>query len=402
MLTARNKILLAHADPWGLETGGCPGTGERWQAFGGYGLGAAGDVPIIGSEVETLGTSGEKISAGMEAGDINAVAEGMEEGLDAVASGAAKLEGAWNDAGKFFMSLGGTVTVPKIGFKVRENPAVTQRLPMWGAKVPPAVVAKIVAQGGTIDQTNVSTPQAFMDKVAAGWFFPGSNWAGFGLAKPEPGGFVGQIWNPFAGKWQASGQALPKVVIGPAGTAIADTQEAAPITAYQGDPTQRDVDKYGKDMAAYLALARMRVQAEQYAAAIQGHIYQGQMPWGLVPLAVILTHPQNAVMIAEQRQFSHGPFKGQTWRKKRIQWIKELAATIRQLPADLTDELGTAGAAGWGKLEAALAAATVDGGTTGTRVLDTDASGGAKGRIGGAAVAAAGAAGLGLLWMFFA
>ncbi len=384
MLTLRNRQLLAAADPWGLETGGCPGTGERWESFGG--LGAAGDVPLIGGEVATLETSGEKISAGMEAGDINAVAKGAEEGIEAVASGYAKLEGAWNDAQKFFMSVGGTITVPSIG---KKGPG----LPMWAESKPPNIDWTKIAV------INVTTPESFINAVSQGYLFYGPDWARFGLAKPVPGGTKGQVWNPFSNRWQKSGFPLP---IPGTPTAIELQEEAKAITAYQGDTTQRDVDKFGKDITAYLALARTRVQAEQYKAAIQGHIYQGRMPWGLVPLIVIVTNPFNAVMIAEGRRFSHGPFKGQTWRKKRIQWIKELAATIRQMPADLSAQLGPAGAKDWLTLEEKLATATVDGTTSGTRVLDTDASGRARGR-GGAAVAAVGAAaGLGLLWFLLA
>ena len=121
MMTRQNLALLAAADPWGLETGGCPGLGDRsdsWQMHG-YALRGLGEeVPIIGSDIESTKKAGEKIIAGIEGGDLNKVQDGMEEGLRAVEDGTAKLSAAWSDASKFFMVLGGTITAPYVGARV--------------------------------------------------------------------------------------------------------------------------------------------------------------------------------------------------------------------------------------------------------------------------------------------
>ncbi|HDZ21925.1 MAG TPA: hypothetical protein ENH78_11595, partial [Phycisphaerae bacterium] len=277
MMTRKNLALLAAADPWGLETGGCPGLGDRsdsWQMHG-YALRGLGqDVPIIGSDIEATGKAGEKIVAALEAGDINAVAAGMEEGLEAIETGTAKLSSAWSDAAKFMMLFGGTVTAPILGAKIIGPAAAAGvRLPMWG-HISKAKSAEVRNAGGTIRTVKVAAVQDFMDLVAAGWLFPPSAWDAISLVKPEPGGVYGEVWNPFGGRWQPSNEPLPEV-----GSAEAFAQEET-STAYQGDVLLRDVDGQAKNMPGNLALAALRVRAGEYAAANNGAIYAGVNPWG--------------------------------------------------------------------------------------------------------------------------
>lgn len=358
MMTLRGRQLLAAADPWGADgLGACGGY---------YGLGAVTDVPLIGGELGKTGAAGEKIGAGLEAGDINAVAEGAKEGIAAVQSGAAKLEGAWNDAEKFFISMGGTVTVPSFGFK---GPNV----PMWSdPPLPPNVDLK------KVQTIKVSTPDAFIRAVADGWMFLNPDWKRFQLSHPKPGGVTGQVWNPFGGgKWQAAGQGIP---LPGGGSATSDW----------ADPYQRDIDIRAAKMAPYLALAATRVSAKQYKAANEGHLFEGQYPWGLVPLIAILTQPGEASVIARGLKFSTGPLAGTTYKRQRIKWIQALQKVVAKMPPNErplnTDK---------------LASATEDGTPAGKRI--TPNGNGATGAgAGGGAVALAAGAGLGLLWLLFA
>lgn len=311
MMTRRNMHLLAIADPWGLE-----GLGDCHQDRG---------LGQIGKTYESGKAAGDAITSLMKAGDVNAVAKGADEGLQAAGGVVTGLTGAWGDASKFFISVGGSVDTPVIGYK-------GPNLPMW-TSTDPSFVA-----GMSTNRTYV--PKNFLMLVADEWLFATPSWQKFGFRPPEPGGVKGQVWNPFKGQWQGAGEPI----VNPADIAtkkdVATVKSPTATGAARLKLIQNSVNTLGGANPQYgfaVAFVQqvMAVKAGNYDTANQG--YQAGAPFpGLISTIRVLATPKQYIKtaLATNVMFTKGPLTGELLEHVRVGWLKDLKALVKSMPAD--------------------------------------------------------------------
>ena len=364
MMTERALALLRAADPWN-------------EGHWGEGLGYLADLGDVGDTIKSgkaLAPAGEKITAAMKAGDVNAVAEGASDGLKAAGGVVEGLKGTWSGAAKFMISVGGTVDVPVFGYK-------GPNLPMWTDTAPSQQTPGLTYSGTYI-------PKNFLKLVSEEWLFAKPAWDKFGFRPPEPGGVKGQVWNPFKGIWQG------------AGAPIVDPSTEKTVKTLPSYGTQTGVDRIkliqnsvntlagGRNPAYGFRVAfeqqKAAVAAKNYPLANQGYLYvgppRGTFP-GLVSTIRVLTAVQyvkTALMMG--MTVTSGPLAGQSLATLREGWIKELSALIQTMPQNARPSNA-----------AALALATKDGTGTGPPIKPDE---------GGGVAVVAGIGLLGLLFMF--
>lgn len=374
MMTLQNQRLLAVADPWGIETGGLGACDEcQEKVLVALGLGQVGDTYESGKGV----VAGGKQLIGAK--NVDGVIKGADQAIKAASGVVSGLDGTWSGAEKFMISLGGTVTAPVLGYRVKAGKLAT--LPMlWDAAAgaPPGV------NWADIEMVHMTKPQSLLN--AAAGVLPGgpyliykAGWERFGFKPPIIIGgktpAVGQVWNPFKGTWQGGGSPI----IDPEADKTVKTMPSYGTAegAARIKLIQRSVNTLAGANPAYgfaVAFAKQKaaVAAGNYLLANKGYLFAGppagDFP-GLVSTIRVLTSVQYVkTALAMNMMVTQGPNTGELLEHLRVGWIKELTALIKAMPQSARPS--NAGA---------LGVATTDGTGTGPPIVpDKKPMGGAQ------------------------